>query len=225
MLTYFIQDICKLARFAPMLGSSDKMKKIDPRAIRTRALLESALDRLLRQGSFDDVTIQHITDEATVNRATFYAHFHDKYHLYDALVEDHSRSLIESRLPSDARLEKATIRVLALAICENLTRFHSACRIAKSQTEPRAHACIKRIVRDILLGWLQAIPAGQDSDPALPPAPLVASLATGTLFAAAWEWSERHATEPAETFIDAAFPLLLQPFGEWIAAAAPSEVG
>ena len=31
------------------------------------------------------MTIQDIADEAMINRATFYAHFKDKQHLYDAI--------------------------------------------------------------------------------------------------------------------------------------------
>jgi AcrR family transcriptional regulator len=56
-------------------------KASDPRVIRTRKLLRESLMRLLRERNFDTITIQHITDGATLNRATFYLHFADKHEL------------------------------------------------------------------------------------------------------------------------------------------------
>jgi AcrR family transcriptional regulator len=43
----------------------------DPRIRRTRQLLQGALLQLLGSKSFDDISVQDITDAATVNRATF----------------------------------------------------------------------------------------------------------------------------------------------------------
>src|SRR3984893_12545839 len=57
----------------------------DPRIRRTRQLLQGALRELMRAKSFDEVSVQDITDAATVNRATFYDHYTDKYALLDAM--------------------------------------------------------------------------------------------------------------------------------------------
>jgi len=53
----------------------------DPRARRTRKLLQQAMNTLMGEKSFTDITIQDITTRAEVNRATFYKHFIDKYDL------------------------------------------------------------------------------------------------------------------------------------------------
>src|ERR1700677_4520600 len=58
----------------------------DPRIRRTRKLLQGALETLMRTKSFDEISVQDITEAATVNRATFYDHYTDKYALLDALV-------------------------------------------------------------------------------------------------------------------------------------------
>src|ERR1700682_1824119 len=58
----------------------------DPRIRRTRQLLQGGLLELMRTKSFDEVSVQDITDAATVNRATFYDHYTDKYALLDAMV-------------------------------------------------------------------------------------------------------------------------------------------
>ena len=56
--------------------------KIDPRIIRTKKLLVNAFQKVSRE-KLSQVSVKDITDEATVNRATFYAHFTDKYDILD----------------------------------------------------------------------------------------------------------------------------------------------
>ena len=58
------------------------VNEADPRVKRTRKLLEDALMELLAEKSFDAITVQDIADRSTVNRATFYTHFVDKYELF-----------------------------------------------------------------------------------------------------------------------------------------------
>jgi AcrR family transcriptional regulator len=47
----------------------------DPRILRSRRMLMEAWLKLLHQKAFDDISIQEIADEATLNRATFYLHY------------------------------------------------------------------------------------------------------------------------------------------------------
>jgi hypothetical protein len=48
---------------------------LDPRVRRTRQLLQKALQKMLQQKEFEEISVQDITEAATVNRATFYDHF------------------------------------------------------------------------------------------------------------------------------------------------------
>lgn len=57
---------------------SKKGKGIDPRVKRTRKLLRDALMQLIPEKGYNTITIQDITDRATLNRATFYLHYRDK---------------------------------------------------------------------------------------------------------------------------------------------------
>src|SRR5215471_13245375 len=69
----------------------------DPRIRRTRQLLQGALLQLLRSKTFDDISIQDIADAATVNRATFYDHYTDKFALLEALVAGGFHKLLAER--------------------------------------------------------------------------------------------------------------------------------
>lgn len=54
---------------------------------RTDRAIIDALIRLLKTDSFDHITVQNILDETPVTRATFYAHFHDKYEVAERMQE------------------------------------------------------------------------------------------------------------------------------------------
>ncbi len=79
-----------------MLANSEK---VDPRSIRTRRLLDAFID-LMEEKLFEDITVQDITVHATVNRATFYAHFPDKY----AIVEDGLCEVFTRALQNHAKM-------------------------------------------------------------------------------------------------------------------------
>lgn len=51
---------------------------LDPRVRRTRKMLREALVDLIPEKGYDAITVQDITDRATLNRSTFYLHYSDK---------------------------------------------------------------------------------------------------------------------------------------------------
>jgi AcrR family transcriptional regulator len=61
--------------------------RVDPRVVRTRQMLREAFMALIAERGFETVTIQDITERATLNRATFYLHYRDKYELLTDLFE------------------------------------------------------------------------------------------------------------------------------------------
>ena len=54
---------------------------------RTDRAIIDAMIRLLKTRSFDSITVQNILDETPVTRATFYAHFHDKFEVAERMQE------------------------------------------------------------------------------------------------------------------------------------------
>src|ERR1700719_372571 len=75
----------------------EQCDRLDPRIRRTRQLLQDALRKLLEQKGFDDITVQDITEAATLNRATFYAHYPDKFALLEELIRVSFLQLLECR--------------------------------------------------------------------------------------------------------------------------------
>ena len=62
-----------------MVKESNKTaeKRVDPRVKRTRELIVRAFNQLVAEKGHTGLTVQEIAERATINRATFYAHFSD----------------------------------------------------------------------------------------------------------------------------------------------------
>ena len=95
---------------------------LDPRILRSRRMLMDALAKLLRLKSYEDISVQEIADEATLNRNTFYLHYPDKGALLQAMTESRFRDLIERRGLSFADCNGA-LRAIALGVCDYLAEL------------------------------------------------------------------------------------------------------
>ncbi len=60
----------------------------DLRIVRTRSLLSNTLLDMMEEESIEKISVIDLCNRAMVNRATFYAHFEDKYHLLNYALED-----------------------------------------------------------------------------------------------------------------------------------------
>lgn len=63
-------------------------KKLDPRIIRTRQFLRDALLKLIPEKGYEAIKIQDITDEAILNRSTFYMHYQNKDDLMNSMMKE-----------------------------------------------------------------------------------------------------------------------------------------
>lgn len=72
------------------------MPKVDRRVVKTQQAIKKAFLELMNEKSFDDITIQDISDRANVNRGTVYLHYLDKYDILDKMIEEHINELNET---------------------------------------------------------------------------------------------------------------------------------
>lgn len=68
---------------------------LDRRQQKTRKAIFDAFCNLIKQHSYNNITVQQIIDEANVGRSTFYAHFPTKDDLLRAVCEDLFYHIIE----------------------------------------------------------------------------------------------------------------------------------
>ena len=58
-----------------------------PQFLRTDKAIIQAMVSLLKKKSFERITVQDILEETPVTRATFYAHYHDKYEVVEKMLD------------------------------------------------------------------------------------------------------------------------------------------
>ena len=83
-------------------------------------MLMDSLAKLLMKKEFEDISVQDIADDATLNRATFYLHYPDKNALLQAMTELRFRDLIERRAITFTDCNGA-LRAIALGVCDYLS--------------------------------------------------------------------------------------------------------
>lgn len=134
----------------------------DPRVRRTRQLLQGALHELMRDKNFDAISVQDIADAATVNRATFYDHYTDKFALLDAMVAGSFHQLLHERgVRYDGTCPSAA-RAVILATWDFILQAHANSAVCERQSasKPLIDAAIVSAIRSVLWrGLSQAKPA------------------------------------------------------------------
>jgi AcrR family transcriptional regulator len=180
--------------------------RIDPRVTRTRKLLLDAFISLMGEKGFDDITVQDIAARATVNRATFYAHFVDKYALVDELIREGFTQMLQQRKSTYALDPEEHLRQLFLAVCDYLRKLHTHCKPGGPLFTSLAEAQIKAQLREqVRAAMLQGRAPRSHSHPRLE---LLATIISWGIYGAALEWSQRSGAQEAEAFVEEALPLI-----------------
>jgi AcrR family transcriptional regulator len=161
----------------------------DPRILRSRRMLMESLAKLLTKKELEDISVQEIADEATLNRATFYLHYPDKNALLQAMTDARFRDLIERRAISFTDCHGA-LRAIALGVCDYLAENAS---------------CPSQLARIPLEGSIIPVIEGMFEEGisrhALAPsadAPLLATTAAWAVYGAARRWFQTPERIPAE---------------------------
>ena len=181
--------------------SNPKEEKLDPRVKRTRSLILQSFSDLLAEKGFESISVQDVTDKAQINRATFYAHFVDKYELLDRWISQVFIQEIEKRTLNACHYTPENLRNLILAVCEFLSNMHSECAQPHQQFESLAEGNIKKIIFDLLSHWLVETNSRISTD-------IPATVATWAIYGLASLYSHNKKRPTLEKFVDEALPLV-----------------
>jgi AcrR family transcriptional regulator len=191
----------------------------DPRMRRTRQLLQGALRNLMQTKRFDEISVQDITEAATVNRATFYDHYSDKYALLEAMAAGGFHRLMHERQVAYDGTCASAAGAIILAACDYLAESHpneAACR-QQSAFEPLIDSAITNAIRRVILEGVRRDPSG----PAVS-SEMIATATAWAIFGAAKEWSQTADRPPAEAIVPVILRLVVPILQE---SAPPAPLG
>jgi AcrR family transcriptional regulator len=184
-----------------MLSIAPPEEKLDPRVKRTRGLIQQAFGGLLAEKGFASITVQDITERAEVNRATFYAHFPDKYALLESNVRLSFRQELEKRTLSACHYTEDNLRALIITVCEFALQIGSHCTGSENQYESLVETQVKHQVQELLEVWLNK--TGSRIEPHM-----AAVAASWAIYGLALHWSRQKNRPPAEEYAGQILPLV-----------------
>jgi AcrR family transcriptional regulator len=163
---------------------------IDPRIRRTRQMFFEALKALLVEQPFEANSVQDLADRSTLNRATFYDHFTDKFALLEAMMGERFSTIIEAELAGNESTCEGALRQLILSACNFLAEVSSGCQKHQRQFEPMVESQVKSVMREFLLAGLRRHGATNPE--------LKATMVSWAIAGAALQWSRERKTTAHE---------------------------
>jgi AcrR family transcriptional regulator len=176
---------------------------IDPRVLRTKKMLLKSLQRLLEEKNIDQISVADIAEGATLNRATFYDHYADKFALLEGLVESGFQELLVKRKVTFDGACSSGLQGIALVTCDYMAGLmHSDCP-DRRQMEKHFEAAMISVLRGMILCGLQKHPPRSGI-----PGELVAASVSGAICTGAREWARTPNRSSAEEAANSIFALI-----------------
>jgi AcrR family transcriptional regulator len=169
----------------------------DPRIRRTRKLLQGALDTLLRNKSFDEISVQDIAEAATVNRATFYDHYTDKFALMEAMIAGGFHEMLYERQLRYQTGCPAALEAIIQATCDYLIQLHSRGECDRQTAfAPLMDAAIAKAIQRLLIEGFQ-----REKQPSAISPELIAASASAAICAGVKQWFSAPDHPPVTTLV------------------------
>ncbi|NOU78148.1 TetR family transcriptional regulator [Paenibacillus sp. LMG 31459] len=175
----------------------------DPRVIRTRQLILDSFAEQLNIMDFNAITVQDITRKATINRATFYAHFPDKYALLESFLSDAFTELVLRKIDDQAALTEETLYTLVAALCD----YHESSHHCLKKYDSLA-LIIEENIKLQLEQLLQRLLSGVDSTADSRTLQTAATLLSWSIYGVTYRWNKEGRHESAAALAGRLVPLM-----------------
>ena len=185
------------SRLEAVETTADAQELLDPRIRRTRLLLQQALEKLLETREFEKLSVQDIADAATVNRATFYDHYADKFALLKCMVGTRFHELLERRGVKFNGGCSSGLKAIVLGVCDYLAGVPGLDCEGQRQMEPHMESAVISVVRGILLVGIKQHPPENGVS-----AEMMATTLSWAIYGAAKEWVRTPGRCASEEIVD-----------------------
>lgn len=177
----------------------------DPRVIRTRQLILDAFVEQINKKDFYDITISDITQSATINRATFYAHFADKFALLDALLADAFLEYLIKRVDDEARLTEETVQEIICSLCD-YHQSSSSCIKKYDSVAPIIERNIQMQLEQFILRLVTRVAKDAESRTL----ELTATMLSWSIYGLTFRWNQEGRQESPAELASRIVPIILQ---------------
>lgn len=161
---------------------------MDPRVRRTRKLLQDAFFSLIHEKRFSAVTVQDIAERATVNRATFYAHYVDKEDLAQNVLKTQFHAAVLNRFTERPALNYDNIVEFAVGVFEWMGNMHEACPETAAELQDTVGKTVQQELYGIMEYWVSVSRSYQRLFPGCSKETVVTALAW-SIYGGAHRWS------------------------------------
>ncbi|MBF4692152.1 TetR/AcrR family transcriptional regulator [Fusibacter ferrireducens] len=184
--------------------------KTDPRVKRTRQLIQDAFTSLMREKAFEEITVKDIAERATINRATFYAHFVDKFDILESKITESFMTILSRRIEGHEILNVETIQSIFLAVCDFHKDLSTLCQRSYKAFGTQFEHTIKEITKTTLQDYLTKDKILNSNEQLL--LNTASIMLSWGLYGAAYDWNNMGRRISAESFVKQSMPLILNGF-------------
>lgn len=165
----------------------------------------------MRMKDFGKISVQDIAELATLNRATFYDHYPDKYTLLECMVGSRFDELLtERRVRFDGTCAYA-LKAIVLALCDYLAATPRMNCEQQSPIEPHLESAVIAVIRKMMLHGLK------DHPPQGPASTeMIATTASWAIYGAVKEWLQTPNRCPSDEIADIVMMLVVPILGHSI---------
>lgn len=126
-------------------------KKNDPRAVRTRNVIQEAFVSLIIEKNFDKITVKDVAKRAGINRVTFYAYFNDKFDLLEDMVCKEFTKFISVRIQQESELNPNSCKGLIQATYDCHKMLYYDCKLGKKPVADLINNQIIKVLQSAIL--------------------------------------------------------------------------
>lgn len=183
----------------------------DPRVLRTRQLIRTAFRDLLQRKGFDAITIKDIAQEATINRATFYAHFEDKYALLDEVTEQAFHERIPEQVVNAEEFTNDICDQLIIMTHQYIVDFYRICRIDSNPMAKLVDDKIKKLLQQTIESIFMKGDTCHGAD--IHHIKIMAAMTGSAIYGAAHYWLNAGENNRTDVLVDVARPYVMNGLG------------
>lgn len=183
----------------------------DPRVMRTRQLIRETFRELLRRKGFDAITIKDIAQQATINRATFYDHFVDKYVLLDETIEQAFHGMIPEEVMLSREFTEEICDQLILMTHRYIVDFYRICRMDSKSIAKLVDEKIKKMLEQTIERIF--LKEGNRQLPIYDHIKIISAMTSSTIYGAAYRWFTDGDSDRTDLLVKIARPYVMNGLG------------